>query len=187
MGAVTRDMCRWLGEDRGAAAFEFVVMMPLLLAILVATAGFGTALAERQALDNAVRDATRVLSRAPLALETAKDGTLRPTIYPDFLEETRTDIAERTGSAVSDVTVAATARVLDDTGDYRTDIIIIEIRVSIAADFPLLAFLSRQLEPEDGPLRMTSVDRARWVAEVPVGAKACPQAERDAGTCGGPA
>ena len=53
-------------ETRGAVTVEFVIAIPLLLAVLAFAVQYGYAMQVRNALDVAVRDAARYMSRAPI-------------------------------------------------------------------------------------------------------------------------
>lgn len=52
-------------DDRASVSVDFVVAIPILLAVLVFTSEYGRVLQMRTVLDNAVSDATRYLARAP--------------------------------------------------------------------------------------------------------------------------
>ncbi len=52
-------------NDRASVSVDFVVAIPILLAVLVFTSEYGRVLQMRSVLDNAVSDATRYLARAP--------------------------------------------------------------------------------------------------------------------------
>ncbi|RED18713.1 TadE/TadG family type IV pilus assembly protein [Pontivivens insulae] len=53
-------------RDRGAITVEFVVTLPILLAVLMFVQQYGEAMRIRNAMDIGVRDAARFLSRAPI-------------------------------------------------------------------------------------------------------------------------
>ena len=52
-------------SETAAVSVDFVVAIPILLAVLVFTSEYGRVLQMRSVLDNAVSDATRYLARAP--------------------------------------------------------------------------------------------------------------------------
>jgi len=52
-------------DDRASVSVDFVVAIPILLAVLVFTSEYGRVLQMRTVLDNAVADAARYLARAP--------------------------------------------------------------------------------------------------------------------------
>jgi len=57
---------RFLADERASVSVDFVISIPILLAVLVLTSEYGRVLQMRSALNNAVADAARYLSRAPL-------------------------------------------------------------------------------------------------------------------------
>lgn len=57
---------RWLADRSASVTVDFIVSVPILLAVLVLTSEYGRVLQARAALDGAVADAARYLSRAPL-------------------------------------------------------------------------------------------------------------------------
>lgn len=66
MRAVIGRMLRRFFVDRSASVtVDFVISIPILLAVLVLTSEYGRVLQMRATLDNAVADAARYLSRAP--------------------------------------------------------------------------------------------------------------------------
>lgn len=58
-------LSRLKSDASAAVSVDFVVAIPILLAVLVFTAEYGRVLQVRSVLDNAVGDATRYLARAP--------------------------------------------------------------------------------------------------------------------------
>jgi len=72
-------------RDRGAAAVEFAIILPLLLALTLGILAFGYAFHVQTVLDNAARDAVRIAaletgtSRISAARQTAIDSAA-PTI-----------------------------------------------------------------------------------------------------------
>lgn len=58
-------LARFVKDDRASVSVDFVVAIPILLAVLVFTTEYGRVLQMRTVLDNAVSDATRYLARAP--------------------------------------------------------------------------------------------------------------------------
>lgn len=51
---------RWGRDERGAAVVETVLVLPLLLALMLATVGFGVAAVAKAVVTNAVRDSARL-------------------------------------------------------------------------------------------------------------------------------
>lgn len=60
-----RRLAVFVRNDSAAVSVDFVVAIPVLLAVLVFTSEYGRVLQMRSVLDNAVSDATRYLARAP--------------------------------------------------------------------------------------------------------------------------
>lgn len=60
----------WLSDRSGSVSIDFVVSIPILLAVLVLTSEYGRVLQARSTLDNAVSDATRYLARVEFADQT---------------------------------------------------------------------------------------------------------------------
>lgn len=69
--ALLRGVRRFAEDRSGAVTVEFVIAVPLLLAVLAFAVQYGYAMQVRNALDVAVRDAARYLSRAPVDAATA--------------------------------------------------------------------------------------------------------------------
>lgn len=183
---------QFFADQRGAAGAEFAIMLPLPIAVTLLAAEYGNGLMTRDALDLALRDATRLLSRAPLAVED-QGGVEVPVFHDAFVERARTMIAERTGVAPEAVTFGATLTQIADAEGFRTEVILIETEAQLEADLSLLAYIARQVEYAAGTpgavsktLTMSGYDRARYVGESPLGAHACAVAARNVGSCGGP-
>ncbi|MEO1533470.1 MAG: TadE/TadG family type IV pilus assembly protein, partial [Pseudomonadota bacterium] len=93
--AVVKELRRSLGafirDDSGASALELIVSLPLLVGCMLITANYGLLISTREALDSATRDATRLLTRAPAALN--DNGTVDdtsddlPQLYTFFVDE----------------------------------------------------------------------------------------------------
>ncbi len=187
ISAIGRSLARFLADQRGAAGAEFAIMLPLPLAITLLAAEYGNGLMTREALDSALRDATRLLSRAPLAEE---DG--RPAFHAHFLSEAARMVAERTGRGPEEIRFEARIVPVEGGGAYRTEMLVVETEAALEADLALLAFLSRQIERAAGEgsavseaLTMHGYDSARYVGETPIGAEGCPASARAVADCGG--
>ncbi len=179
----------FLACERGTAALEFVVALPISIGLAVMAAEYGNGLMTREALDSALGDATRVLSRAPLdAVGDPDTETPTPEIYTAFHDQARAIIADRTGVPLETVTFSAEAIIVPGTETFRTPIIMIETQASIGVDLQMLSFIDGWIEGDkiQTALTMRAIDRARYVGEVAPGQRACPAAQRDAGICGGP-
>src|SRR5512143_739229 len=78
--------------QRGAAAIEFALILPLLLLIFTGTVAFGRAMWHYDALDKAARDAARYLSTVPtanLGVEAASATSVTRTIVANSLTRAR--------------------------------------------------------------------------------------------------
>lgn len=61
-----RALRRFGSDSRASVAVDFIISLPILLAVLVLTSEYGRVLQMRNAMDNAVADAARYLSRVEL-------------------------------------------------------------------------------------------------------------------------
>ncbi len=192
---LTRCARRFAADETGAAAVEFLVASPLLFGVMVFTAEYGQALRMRAALDGAVQDATRFLSR--VAADDATDGFGNPSIqfYQDQLDEARAMIETRTGrtvvigsSGAPDFNVEISTV---DVTNFRTPYHVIRVTATIPFDMPLLSVLNIGLNigsaPDSAPIEtsitMTSADIARWTGEAPAGLAACGLIDRANQNC----
>lgn len=117
-------VARFWREDRASVTVEFVVALPILLAMLAFSAQYGNALKIRNNLDVATRDAARYLARAPL-------DTGGGSVDPQFIDQARTMIEARVISAKASInSFSATS---DDTTA--------NVDVSIEVPFPILSFI----------------------------------------------
>lgn len=66
MSGVRRAFGRFAGDRRASVSVDFIVSLPILLAVLVLISEYGRVLQMRNAMDNAVADAARYLSRIEL-------------------------------------------------------------------------------------------------------------------------
>ncbi len=64
--SIAAGLRRFLAADAASVSVDFVVSIPILLAVLVLTSEYGRVLQMRASLGNAVADAARYLSRVPL-------------------------------------------------------------------------------------------------------------------------
>lgn len=175
----TRLRRRWatfLRDDRGSAAVEFVAVLPLAAGILVLGAEYGNGLMTREALDSAVRDATRILSRAPVELE--GEGRVP---YAHFEDLARNVVADRTGEDPTRFEV----RLLPVGGTGQSARWIVETEAEIVVDLPLLSFFERiGIGGVATGVSMTARDSAPYVGEAPAGALGCSRADRVMGVAG---
>ncbi len=143
-GGLRGQMRRWLHETRAAVTVEFVIAVPLLLAVLAFTVQYGYAMQVRNALDVAVRDAARYLSRAPIDPVTG-------VIHQVFLDRAAALVNER-------IADTATVEVEDIvvTGDFAA------IRATASVELPLLSVFVF-LTGSDDPARITMIACEGWV------------------------
>lgn len=199
---------RFAIDRAGAAAVEFVIMIPLLLSILIFGAEYSNALMAREALESALRDATRMIARSPLGDNDANnnpDVIVDPFVQPFFLSQAEAMIAERTGLDEASVGFKATPVVINTGGtDLRTPYIRIDTEAFIVFGLPMLRFIHKYVnasfkardggEGEGTPKQpftqqgftLQSADTARYSFENFPGVIACKAADRNAGICGGP-
>lgn len=110
---------RFFGDERASVTVDFVISIPILLAVLVLTTEYGRMLQMRSTLENAVADAARYLSRVPLDAS----GAAFPAPVVEMAE----------GLIVSRVNtpyLAIAAPVVGDAGGVTT------VRLSAAAGVP---------------------------------------------------
>lgn len=191
---VSRCARRFVSDETGAAAVEFLLASPLLFGVMVFTAEYGQALRVRSALDGAVQDSARYLSR--VAANSAIDGFGNPSIafYQDQLQEARRIIEARTGRSVIDGAANQPDFQVDietvDIGNFRTPYHVIRVTASVPVEMPLLSVLNIGFnigtdgdEQVETSIIMTSADIARWVGEAPAGLPACDLLTRANGNC----
>jgi Flp pilus assembly protein TadG len=121
--AVRRRIARFCVEQRGAVTVEFVVAVPLLMAVLAFAVQYGYAMQVRNALDVAVRDAARYMSRAPIDPATG-------TVDTAFLDKASELVRDR-------IKASATVTV----NDMRITEDLAAIRATASVQLPLLAAL----------------------------------------------
>lgn len=115
---------RFLEDNRGSSTVEFVIALPILLAILAFAVQYGNALKVRNNLDIASRDAARYLARAPLNA----GGTDVDTI---FKNRAKTIVEDRIDTTKS--TLASFAATSDSNA--------VTVNVTINVPFPLLTWI----------------------------------------------
>lgn len=115
---------QFLSDNRGSSTVEFVIALPILLAILAFAVQYGNALKVRNNLDVASRDAARYLARAPLnPAGTDVDNFFKlaaKKIVSDRIDTTKSNIS----SFVS-----------------TSDITSVSVNVTIDVPFPLLSWI----------------------------------------------
>jgi Flp pilus assembly protein TadG len=90
-----RSLFRKFRKNRdGSATVEFIIALPILLAVMALCVQYGNALKVRNSIDVVARDAARYIARAPLA----PDGSI-PQNFADKAREiitTRLEVGDRT-------------------------------------------------------------------------------------------
>ena len=115
---------RFARDVDASVTVEFVIALPVLLAMLAFSVQYGNALKVRNNLDVATRDAARYLARAPLD----PTGT---SVDQIFIDRARQIIADRV--ATSKATVASFSG--------ASDITAASVDVTINVPFPLLTYI----------------------------------------------
>ncbi len=110
---------RFAEDDRASVSVDFIISIPILLAVLVLTTEYGRMLQMRSSLENAVADAARYLSRVPLA----PSGDA----FPAQIVETAEGLIT---ARVNTPFLAISAPVVEDSGGVTT------VRLSAAAGVP---------------------------------------------------
>lgn len=152
--SMLRGACALWRDERASVSVDFVVSIPILLAVLVFTTEYGRVLQMRTVLDNAVSDATRYLARAPL--NGAGTG-----YSPEVIAIARRLITSRVNSnqinigtpVITDLTARTSSR------DYRTVSLSAAVGVATPALSVLaLAAVEPKIEQKDGPIAISDVE-----------------------------
>lgn len=152
--SAVRQAHRFLNDRRASVSVDFVVSIPILLAVLVFTTEYGRVLQMRTVLDNAVSDATRYLARAPLNDE----GT---GYSPQIVEFAQSLITNRVNSnqinvgtpVISDLTARTSST------EYRT----VSLSAAVGVVTPALSVLALaavepKIEQEGGAIPISEVE-----------------------------
>jgi len=116
---------RRFGADAyGSVTVEFVIALPILLAMLAFSVQYGNALKVRNSLDVASRDAARYLARAPLN----QAGTAVDQVFLDRAEQIIQDRVITTQSSIASFSA-------------NSDMTTATIDVTINVPFPLLTYI----------------------------------------------
>lgn len=130
----------FLSDKAGSSTVEFVIALPVLLAMLAFSVQYGNALKVRNNLDIASRDAARYLARAPLDVS----GTDVDQVFKD---RARAIVAARVATTKS--TIATFSPTSNST--------VATVAVTIDVPFPLLKWLGL-LSSADASLSMSSAE-----------------------------
>ena len=128
----------WIKDDRGSSTVEFVIALPILLAMLAFAVQYGNALKVRNNLDIASRDAARYLARAPL-------DSSGNSVDSYFTSQAQQLVSSRMGSTKS--TIASFASSSNATAAT--------VDVTINVPFPLLRWIGL-FDSADANLSMSS-------------------------------
>lgn len=126
----------FIRDEDAAVTVEFVIALPLLLAMMVFSVQYGNAIRVRNSLDSATRDAARYLARTPLD----SSGALNPY----FIGRANQIVADRLGEKANNIFLSS--QVSDASAN-----------VTIRADvpFPLLR-MTGFYDPGEDYIRMNS-------------------------------
>ncbi len=143
----------FLREEHGlTAGMEFVMFIPLMLGILAFAAEYANALMTKEAFESAVRDATRVLSRAGVA-ECPEPDAERVWCVEGFFDTLASQmVAARIGLPPNRVNFSAQVLELggavpavaegEDPLELRTPYYVIQVEADAALDLPLLRLIN---------------------------------------------
>ncbi|MEL6425061.1 MAG: TadE/TadG family type IV pilus assembly protein [Pseudomonadota bacterium] len=182
--AVVRELRRSLGafirDDSGASALELIVSLPLLVGCMLITANYGLLISTREALDSATRDATRLLTRAPAALN--DNGTVDdtsddlPQLYTFFVDEARQLVADRLGVPLGKVALTTRVDFISGSEALRNRFYLITVSATVTLDdYPLLGWV---VDPV-----FTATESGRWAAESNFGTVGCTISDNQSGLC----
>jgi len=115
---------KFFKDSSGSVTVEFVIAMPILLAVLAFAVQYGNALKVRNSLDFSARDAARYLARAPLNAE-------QTDVDQIFKDRARLIIANRVETSKSRITTFSSV----------TDSTTASIDVTVDVPFPLLKWI----------------------------------------------
>lgn len=182
-GVVTRlrgSLGAFMRDDAGASALELIVSLPLLVGCMLITANYGLLISTREALDSATRDATRLLTRAPAAMNdngTANDTTDdTPQLYTFFVDEARQLVADRLGVPLGKVSITTRVDFISGSEALRNEFFLITLNASVTLDdYPLLGWV---IDPI-----FTSTESGRWAAESDFGVVGCTLSDNQSGLC----
>ncbi|MEM6548405.1 MAG: TadE/TadG family type IV pilus assembly protein [Pseudomonadota bacterium] len=173
-------------DERGSAALEFVLSVPLLVGVMCITAEYGRSLIVREALDSAVSDATRLLSRAPADEVTGPSGDIFISPKEHFVDMAQTLVADRVGIEPDEVILNWWVTVEDDGTNFRQPYQIVRVQAQIEVELPFLSYtilLRDATQIADGTATFVSTDMARYAYEAPLGS-GCTAAEIASAQCG---
>lgn len=126
-------------DRRGSNTVEFVISVPILLAVLVLSTEYGKILHKRTVLDSAVADATRYLTRVPF-VDPEQETPVFPSSAVAYAENI---IAARVESDDGDISVVVEPYVVEDLAvSGGNEITIVTMRASAVIPSPALSVLN---------------------------------------------
>lgn len=137
-----RRLARFAADDAAAVSVDFVVAIPILLAVLVFTSEYGRVLQMRSVLDNAVSDATRYLARAP------RDPGDPNAFPPDIVSIAEQIIRQRVN--VNHIAIAPPALSPANTGT-STPFDTVSMTVAIGVETPAISVIALIAYGESDP------------------------------------
>lgn len=177
---VTANFKRFLADEDGAAAIEFLMTLPLLIGVLLFTSEYGNALRAKMVLNTATADAARLLARSPIFEDEA--GNLK--YYDEFYDAAGNMVAGMIGGPVE---FNAVLYVEGPAGYFRTDKVLLTVTANANLTMPLLGFINNTLEwagqfsigaPSE-PIKiettvpLSSIQTVPWVGGSDIGAAEC--------------
>ena len=151
-------LARLLRQERGSLVVEFVIALPLILAMLILIAEFGRAFWYHQIVTKGVRDGVRFLSRAPAAefdQFALRARYLAMTGQPDSAAPP----AHSFWTDIATVTVAAPEEV-GGPPQYRGPFERITMQAAVPVSFPLLTWIG-----QDPTITIVATDQARYIGD----------------------
>jgi Flp pilus assembly protein TadG len=139
LAAARRRLGRFGAEPDGAVTVEFVIAVPLLLAVLAFAVQYGYAMQVRNALDVAVRDAARYMSRAPIDPATS-------LVDAGFLTKATELVQTRIGAtaqiSVDDLRITASTAAIKATATVSLPLLEVLVFVTGTPGFSQIAMVS---------------------------------------------
>jgi len=126
----------FIRDDRAAVTVEFVIALPLLLAMMVFAVQYGNAIRVRNTLDSATRDAARYLARTPVEAN--------GSIHPYFIGRANQMVATQLGSKANNIFLSSQVNSTSASVSIRADV-----------PFPLLR-MTGFYDPGEDYIRMNS-------------------------------
>lgn len=177
---VTANFKRFLDDEGGAAAIEFLMSLPLLIGVLLFTSEYGNALRAKMVLNTATADAARLLARSPIY----EDETGKLTYYDQYYNAAGNMVAGMIGGPVD---ISAVFYVDGPEDYFRTDKVLLRVTADANLTMPLLGFINNTLEwagqfaigAPSKPIKiettvpLSSIQTIPWVGGSDIGAARC--------------